>query len=203
MSYSPEDRKILEGGERVGPSLESLVEISLPFMEVELVSLNLAMRLDELGVFEHVAPSFVLPKVDKDGQRQLFTARYTGEGANGYHDVRRVVVTHNAPDGLVIARDWMVDLSSGMCAAIESYRHKRELVSARSGPSVLLNMQRSQLLLTEGAEYLNDLPKLVSLSQAEASRFMEDTAVFVGGYTGHLDMKKPSAFTHKLIPGAA
>lgn len=202
MSYSPEGGNVPVGGKRVGPSLESLVEISLPFMEADMAYLNLTMRLAELHVFDHVAPSFVLPRTGGAISGKLFISRYNGEGANSYHDVRRVVVTRDSPGSVTVAHDWIVDLNSGVCAAIESRRPKRMAPTAESGPSIMVGSSRRELLLAEGVEYANDLPKLVRMSEASVEGFMADTATFVGGYTRHLDMSVPSAYVHKFVTTA-
>jgi hypothetical protein len=211
MAHSPETHTAFNGGELRHPSIDSMVEISLPFLEKDVDELSakqdiqLALRFADLHIFNQLTPTILAPKVDKkDAHPVLFAGPYTGLGLNGYHDVRRVIITYENQQQEVTSRDWLVDLTLGSCWSFESHRARTEEPTAANGPLIDINGPERSVTLSEGAEYQADLEALmVTLASEETDEFLDfmaDTHPFIDGRISHLDMRDPNAFTHVRYP---
>lgn len=203
MADSAENRTRTTTGELRPPSLESLMEIELPFIEAEIEhdnAMRLGARLDELGIFGPL-PTYVLPDNDEGHQLKLFTQRVRNTGINAYHDIRRVLITYDTAQ-YVNARDWWIDLDAGNCAYVMSYRSKEGLPTPQSPPMMMIAPFTAALRLSEGQQYLRQtvekVAALIEYEDVSPDVFLEDTRPFLGSVAIELSTVNKS-FDHDIL----
>lgn len=191
-------------------SFESRAEVYVSYFEAELgditkdPDIQLGLRFVDLNLLRSGKMTMIVPPVDRGAHPKLLTTSLIMNEAFGENDIRRVLVSYENDEQVVTTRDWFVNLTVGTCCVLESHNSLAANPTAVNGPVIGNNPDYTKVVLTEGAEYVEDikriLPNAMDSDPSVISDFMADTHLFIGGNSSTIDSEDESAYQRIVTP---